>query len=235
MGRISGKPGRPSNASIVASRVKPFLWTDQKIEAANLLGQADMLDSQVAEKSGIVLRTLYRWKESPAFMDRVRSAMVEAEERATTGGYGRKGRRIASLSGHVDLLARIVKERGEGYAVTHPDVPGAATGLLVLEETTIKTTTRNNHTNRTVTTEELVSRKWAVDAALVREHRGLLMQISKEVGGIVDRQMNLNVTVDAPTDAPADLGTLAGTLLGRLVPSDDSEGTTRALEDAVPE
>lgn len=217
---------------------KPFLWNEKRLEAARLLGEGEGDYKQVADTLGIDPSTVWRWQRHPAFIERVSASAVESEERAVTRGLGRKGRRVEALSHHVDLLDQIVAERGAEYAVTHPGVPGASTGLLVYEETVLKTTVKSSRRNADIHAEEtLLSRKWAVDAALIRERRALLMQISKEVGGIVDRRMNLNVNVDGAIEGepPKDLGSLSGAIMGRLVPAHDGEGTPGAPGDAVPE
>jgi hypothetical protein len=223
MGRVSGKPGRdPEPTALERYGRSPFQWTDQRIEAARLLGEGDLTDKEICQQVPVAPAALYRWKQHPAFMERVRAAAVEAEDAAVSRGFGRKGRRIQALTHHVNLLDQIVFERGEHYAQTHPDVPGSATGLLAYEETVLKTTVKNDRTGRVFKEEQLVTRRWAVDAALIRERRALLMQVSKEVGGIVDRTMNLNLNVEAGSDPPPDLESLAGSLLSRLTPTEET-------------
>lgn len=238
MGRLTGRRGPDKSSTIVASGFPAFLWTDQRFQAARLLGEGDLTEEEIGRRCGCSDRTLYNWKQHPTFMDRVRAAAVESESAAVSRGYGRKGRRVSALSYHAGLLEKIVAERGTDYATTHPDVPGATTGLLVYEETVLKTSISNDRKRGVYKTEELVSRKWAVDAALIREHRGLLMQISREVGGIVDRSLNLNVNVDGngtEGEPPADLGSLSRTLLGRIVPQDGREGTATTPPPSLPE
>ena len=231
MGRVAGSP--PSYAVDTA---KPFTWTDQKLEAARLLGEGDLDDTQICARVPCSQMSLWRWKHFPAFMDRVRAVSMESEDAAVARGYGRKGRRVQALTHHVNLLDRIVEERAAHHATADPDIPGAGTGLLVYEETVLKTTVRNDRTQRVLKTEELVSRKWAVDAALIRERRALLMQVSKEVGGIVDRTMNLNVNVDGTAgEPPADLESLSGAILGRLVPAHDGAGASPSAPPSLPE
>jgi hypothetical protein len=219
----------------MTANAKAFTWTDQRLEAARLLGEGDLEGVQIAERVGVHLATLYRWRDVPAFMERVKSAAVEAEDAVVSRGLGRKGRRVGLMSHHVGLLDRIVTERGKHYAQAYPDVPGAGTGLLTLEETVVKQTTKSFRGVRIQ--EEVTQRKWSVDAALIREHRALLMQISKEVGGIVDRTMNLNVNVDADSgsEPPPDLESLRREVLGRLAPGDERKAAITVTALPVPE
>ena len=237
MGRVTGKPGRdPERAGLKAWEETPFAWTPQRLEAARLLGEGDLTDKEICQTVPASPAAFYRWKQHPAFLDRVRAASLESEDAAVARGYGRKGRRVKALSAHVELLDRVVSERGAHYAEHYPDVPGAGTGLLAFEETVVKTTTRSFRGTRI--TEEVTARKWQLDAALIRERRSLLMQISKEVGGIVDRTMNLNVNVDGNgTDGepPPDLGALSGAIMGRLMAKHDGERATGDPPNLLPE
>jgi hypothetical protein len=219
-----------------ATLATPFKWDDRKLDAARLLGEGDLGEKEIAAKLGMPFSTLWRWKQHAAFMERVRASAIESEDAAVSRGFGRKARRVKALSAHVDLLDRIVEERGEANAKAYPGVPGAATGLLTYEENVVKTTTRSFR--GTHITEEVTQRKWSVDASLIRERRALLMQISKEVGGIVDRTMNLNVNVDAngsDSEPPADLGALSGAIMGRLMAPNDGERAAGVSPNLLPE
>lgn len=120
----AAKPRRKSQGKPPA-----FAWTQQRIQAAQLLAEDELTDAEIAAKVGIGARQLYEWKARSEFAARVDSIVAALGDRLKRYAIARKSRRLAWLNDRRERLQQVIDERA-----AHPDMqdaPGGKTGLLV--------------------------------------------------------------------------------------------------------
>ena len=138
--------------------------------AAQLVAEARYEYSEIAEKVGVEVRTLYKWRNVPTFAFRVDEISRDFARAALKRGLARKEYRVDCLAKLHSKLLTVIEERAE--AEDMQEVPGGKTGLMVR---TFKVS------GETVMTE------YAVDTGLIRELRAIQEQVAKELGQVVDK------------------------------------------------
>jgi hypothetical protein len=144
-------------------------WTKKTEKVVRLVAEDRESDHQIAALCKISPRTLARWKSDPDFIERVAVVVTQYRERALRHGLARQDRRIRELTDVYDKLQQIVAARAKDPALEK--VPGGSTGLLVRRVSSIGSG-ENFHPFS----------EYELDAALVRELRAILDQVSQECG-----------------------------------------------------
>lgn len=138
--------------------------------AAQLVAEGRLEYWQIAEKIGVDVSTLHRWRKEEKFAARVEEISEETSGRLLKLAIARKEYRVASLNRIQTKLETLIEDRAADMA----DVPGGGnTGLLVKQFKV---------SGETVVTE------YAFDAAVVRELRAVKEQVAKELGQIVEKK-----------------------------------------------
>jgi hypothetical protein len=151
---------------MMSENVSEFQWSKAKNDAATLLADDTLSDTEIAEKIGITPRTLYRWKEQPDFMAKVREHAAALEAVALRYAIAKKRNRVAWLDRDLQRLERVQAARAE----EHKDIPGGDTGLLVRQVKQIGA-------GRDVQVVE----EYAVDVPLLKEKRETMKQAATEL------------------------------------------------------
>lgn len=87
------------------------------------------MDKAIAEKLGIGISTLWRWRQNPKFIARVDAAVERINAALERRAVGHRARRVDRLNRDWHKLQRIVEERATSAEMK--DVPGGTTGLIV--------------------------------------------------------------------------------------------------------
>lgn len=102
--------------------------TKKRETAARLLAEDDLTDARIAEKCGIGVRTLDRWKTEESFIARVNEITAAYAKRALKHGLARKERRVAVLNDLHEKMLQVIAERAQSPDLA--DVPGGKTGIV---------------------------------------------------------------------------------------------------------
>ena len=107
----------------------PFKWNEQREQAAQLIAEGDLSDSQIAERLEIGRRTLFDWRQRPEFLARVDEDVVEFRKAIRARGIAVMENRVRHLQRRHDAMNRIISERGASDEMQN--IPGGTTGLIV--------------------------------------------------------------------------------------------------------
>lgn len=150
-----------------------FKWNKPKEEAAQLLAEGELVDEEVAEKTGISRRQIIRLKQSPEFAARVEEITKDLGDIALRRAIARRSRRVAALNSRWLAMQRVIEERGADPSMA--DVPGGTTGLIVRQYKGV-----GGGDNFSMVEE------YEVDTGLLRELREHEKQAAQELGQWVD-------------------------------------------------
>jgi hypothetical protein len=169
----------------VIPKTSPFRWTEPRRAAALDVAMDELSDAAIAERAGVSRRSLTTWKQHPEFAAQVAHHIEDLNRAMTRLAIAKKHKRVAVLNDLHEKALEVIRLRAEQFtdADTPADaarrvfgngtVPEAITGLVVKDET--------------ITNSGIVSTKWSVDVALMKEIRSLEEQAAKELGQWVDR------------------------------------------------
>jgi hypothetical protein len=146
----------------------------KKEDAAMALAEDRETDRELAERLDINRTTLHRWKQEPAFRERVAFLRAEIREVVRRRGIASVERRVDALNDRWELMKRVIRERGEELA---GKTAGGATGLLV----------RTYKVLGSGEDAELIS-EFQVDTGLLRELRAHEQQAAQELGQWLERK-----------------------------------------------
>jgi hypothetical protein len=149
-------------------------WTRTTEKAAHMVAQDREPDREIAVACKVSERTLARWKTDKEFVARVEQIVSEYAERALRHGLARRDRRLGELTNMYQKLQQVAHERSIDPSIQQ--VPGGPTGFLVRRVASIG----SGENFRAFSEYEL-------DAALVRELRAILDQVSQECGQKIAR------------------------------------------------
>ena len=148
---------------------KVWKWTKPKELAAKLLAEDELTDDQIAERCGVVRRSLAKWKVHPEFKVRVSQNVDAYRKRILSSGLAVRENRVKLLErlalGHVQVLDERAARPGFDDS---KKIPGGRTGLVVLQY-------RGQDPNGNALIEQMV------DTGIVQSLRLTLAQISDEV------------------------------------------------------
>jgi transposase-like protein len=141
-----------------------------KDEAARLIGQGRYNFSEIAEKAGVDVRTLNRWRKEDKFDAKVKELRAEMDKEALQRAIARKEYRVGVLADRHSKLSEVLEARAEVMG----DIPGGRSGYLV----------------RSIVASggELIGYEYAVDTGALKELRAIEEQVAKELGQIVDKR-----------------------------------------------
>jgi len=105
-----------------------FEWTKAKEEAAELVARGELGVGEIADRLGVTVRTLYEWRKSPEFGERVESFVEGFRAVLRSRAIGAVERRVDRLNRDWLKLQRVIEERAA--APEMKNVPGGDTGLL---------------------------------------------------------------------------------------------------------
>jgi AcrR family transcriptional regulator len=145
-----------------------------------LVAEDAMTEQQIAEKCGIGVRTLQRWKPDKTFAERVNEITRAYADRVLRQGLARKERRIAVLSALHQKMLQVIAERAES-----PDlagVPGGKTGIVT--KTLKGVGSRENFQ---------IVEEYEVDTGTIGEIRAVQEQIAEELGQRVKRSETVDL------------------------------------------
>lgn len=167
-----------------------FTWTRQRIEAARLIAEDELMDTAICEKLGVKSRnTIYMWRQAPEFAARVKQLRMTWEHAILNRGICNKANRARLLQGMHDRAQQIVEDRAKKYSATiangeeagDPVIAGGRSGFIAVENRIIKTHYDGENTV------EISVEKAEFDSALYREMRATLAQAAEETGQSVSK------------------------------------------------
>ena len=106
--------------------------TQQKERVAQLVASGRWSNEEIAEKAGVGLRTVYRWRNRKSFIARVDAIVIEYQKRVTREGLADRSRRIGELQRHYNTLDNMIearKARSEFAAI-----PDYQSGIVAITE-----------------------------------------------------------------------------------------------------
>lgn len=177
-----------------------FHWSDEAIEAAELLAAGRLNRRQIAEQVCVVPKTLYNWSQDREFDAKVCELREERRAEIRRIGLAEVENRVAELQADLNALEEIRKARAADPKLAK--LPGGKTGLVIL-----------GAGNRPV-----------IDLKILKEKRAILRQAAAELGQWGTREEGSEVDIaqavaktraaaaaytdptdDEPTDQPEDL------------------------------
>jgi hypothetical protein len=143
---------------------------------------------------GVVDRQLRRWKAHPDFAARVDQQRAALHAALVDQGIANRQNRVDALNERWRRMQLVIDAR----AITHADVPGGNTGLLVRQVKLVKmysSTSDPNDVDEPDAADVLISAKmsqevaeYAVDTALLKELREHEKQAAQELGQWTEKQ-----------------------------------------------
>lgn len=147
-----------------------FTWTEDQIEAAQLIADGNLTIVEIAEKFGVTRQTIYNWKQIPEFASRIEEHLEEFRQEIRRRGLASREKRIAALNDRWKRLQRLIEARADDPQMA--EIPGGSTGLLVK---TVKTRQVGELISETTVEAEL-------DSVLLKELREHEKQAAQELG-----------------------------------------------------
>lgn len=148
---------------------RPWKWTNQRERAARLIAEDEKPDREIAGIIGVNPLTLWRWRASPEFMQRVEGFVSEYRARIRRSGIAVLENRIAKLADIQWRMDQVIAERAKAYG--KPEIPGGSSGLVAMETKGIGSKG-----------EFRIVEEYKVDAALLREYREFLKEGAQQLG-----------------------------------------------------
>jgi hypothetical protein len=145
--------------------------TGRQERAAALVAEDRYSDERIAEKVGVVKRTLAYWKKQPSFLARVQGITEELAAHARRRGIARRERRLAVLQETHNKLLQVIEERAADPSMA--EIPGGTTGHVIRKPVVFGA--------------KVVGYEYAVDTGTIRQLQSVLEQAAKELGQIVER------------------------------------------------
>jgi uncharacterized protein YjcR len=178
---------------VAADNKKPW-WTADRLKIAQMVAES-VPYSEIAEKTGVSLRSVKRWATRPEFKARVQEIIEETKAALLAEGVRIRENRLRNLQSRIDKMHALMDARGVEMAETK-EVAGGETGLLV----------------RDYKGKDADQKVYRFDAALVKELREHEKQAAVEVG---DWSEKLKLDVDLANLTDDQLSELIASLAGR--------------------
>lgn len=118
--------------SLSSARVPPVMTPD-KLRAVELLAEGSTPIEQVAKQLGLNRRTLWTWRQEPAFLAALKAYEAELEQDSLRFAIARRRERLSDYDQRRFKFLQIVAKRAAWFAENRPDVPGGETGLLQIQ------------------------------------------------------------------------------------------------------
>lgn len=147
----------------------PFDWDAPKEKAAVLVALGELTNAQIAEQCEVGESTIYNWKGSTEFKERVEENKEEIRKRVFTEGIGDLLARVRRYNKRWGQIDQVFAERAADPA--HSSVPGWTTGLLC-------------HEQKSLGSGDLatVIDVYRVDVGTIKEERELAKQAAQDLG-----------------------------------------------------
>lgn len=172
-------PDEPTKAEGELPKVTPkangFAWTEESIQAAIDVAADELTVDEIAEKAGVVRKTLFNWRKNPEFSAQVEEYVSEIKTAIRRRGIAVLERRVGFLQNRHDKMCRVIEARA-----ADPEMKKAAggdTGLLVRRYKSV-----GSGANAEIVEE------FEVDTGILKELREHEQQAAKELGQWTDRQ-----------------------------------------------
>jgi len=160
-----------------------FPWSQQSVDAAQLLSEGKLRQDEIAERVGVHRNTILRWLKDSEFSSHVDSLVDDYRKAVRRRGLAILERRVESVNDRWLRLRRVIEERADD-----PDmatVPGGRTGLIVKDYKTVGA-------GESATVMPIYS----VDTALLKEIREHEKQAAQELGQWTEKR-----TIELPVKA----------------------------------
>jgi len=150
-------------------KVKPAQIREQ---AAQFLAEGRFEYQEIAEKIGITVRALHKWRRDPKFAARVDELSREFSQSALKRAIARKEYRVNVLANKHSELLTVMEERAVDPELA--GIPGGKTGLVVRKPVTSK--------------DGICGYEFVVDTGTLKELRSIQEQVAKELGQLVEKK-----------------------------------------------
>src|SRR5262245_55826060 len=101
-------------------------WTNKRRHAAQYVADGKST-IEIAKMLDLTQATIANWKKTPEFTERVDQIKIEMAEALKRAGLRVKENRLNSLNEDFERTNKVI----EGRAISHADIPGGDSGLLV--------------------------------------------------------------------------------------------------------
>lgn len=173
-----------------------FAWTKPRQTAALEVAKDEIGDREIAQRCGINVVTLERWKLLPEFQARVEQHRKDWREKIRRRGIAEKQNRVDALNDRWSRLQQVVAARAKSAKMKR--VAGGKTGLLAHQVRGVG----GGDNFREVDYFE-------VDTGLLREMREHEKQAAQELGEWVERREDLTKYLDLTKLSDAQLERIA--------------------------
>jgi hypothetical protein len=168
----------------------PFVWTNRRAEAAQLLADDELPDHEIAAKVGVIRRTLAIWKLHPEFAARIKEIRDDYAAAIRARGIAERQNRVDAANDRHRRMQQVIDERAADPAMA--DIPGGRTGLLVAEPVLVKAyrsaVDPEGQEILIPTKESELVLKYGVDTGLSAEMRALEKQVAQDLGQWTEKQ-----------------------------------------------
>jgi len=190
--RVTLREARPSLYIDLFKVIDVFKWSEDRRNAARLLAEGNLSDTQVASETGVCRSTIAKWKQVPEFAQVIDAHVEEFRQEVRRRGLASRERRINALNERWSQLLKLIEERGADPSMA--EVPGGSTGLLLRNARSIGAGEKAR-----------VVESYKVDTGVLKELRELEKQAAQELGQWVERQEVRQLTKAYVTVGPDDL------------------------------
>ncbi|MHB1161671.1 MAG: helix-turn-helix domain-containing protein [Chloroflexota bacterium] len=111
-----------------------FRWSERKLQAALLVAQDQLTNTDIAERVGVSRNTIDEWKRTPSFAEKVEQLLSTMADTVTDQAIADRRTRIAALNERWLKMREVMAVRAREMA----GVPGGSTGLLVPQVRMVK-------------------------------------------------------------------------------------------------
>lgn len=154
-----------------------FKWTTEREKAAEYLAEGVGSEAEVARRVGVRLVTIRRWREHPAFQEKINERKAAILAALQKQGITNKQNRLDHYNDRHARMRRVIDERATDPAMR--DVPGGETGLLVHTVKVIGGGKNAQHLD-----------EYAVDTGLLKEMREVEKQAAVEMGQLDEKPVS---------------------------------------------
>lgn len=161
-----------------------YILSESMLLAAEHIANARLTLEEIGKLVGVDRRTIWNWRQIPAFTAEVERVSEERRREIRRLGIADLESRIAAQDDRWRRMTRLLEARGADPSML--EVAGGTTGLLVRTVKKVVVEDDTDSSDGRKRSQEV--EEFAFDAALVRELRDLEKHTAQEMGQWVDKK-----------------------------------------------